>query len=300
MAQLIRFGIVSLACALAISACGGEDNGRPSLTRDTDVPAVNQCAQDDGLEFRSLLPFELSGGFDPTRATCGEGVGCSFYFNYDLTQSAGTEAPLPRCPDATTDPPTPTCPEGALTETSVAVMGTPAVSELPEARCGEAGHAWHFTAKDLATCLRHETFKIGWGGALDVTFTPDVLNAADWHGISLWARRGQGASGQALILSVVDQFTSGVTCASSDPALQCDPTAIPDSSKCDPFGVVITLRDEWTFFAIEFDDMRQKGFGKPSPNETLDTSGIIRMQFLMAAGDWDFWIDDVSLFRRPQ
>ena len=302
MARLTRLRIASFTCTLALVACGGEDEGRPSPVR-VMAPPLDQCTLDDGLELSSLIPFDLSGGFDPTRATCGAGVGCSFYFNYDVSLSPGSAARLPRCADAAPsepDPPLPICPEGVVTETSVQLMGAPSVSEMPEPRCGEAGHAWHFTAKNLASCLRVETSRIGWGGALDVTFTPNVLNAEGWDGISLWARRGQGSGGQALILSVVDQHASGLSCNATDPALACDPLAVPDTEKCDPFGSVITLRDEWTFFEIDFDDMRQKGFGKASPLGELDLSNIIRLQFLVTDGDWDFWIDDVSLFRRPE
>jgi hypothetical protein len=73
---------------------------------------------------------------------------------------------------------------------------------------------------------------------------------------------------------------------------------IPDIQKCDAFGSGITLREQWTFVPILFSSMRQKGFGQISEHGSVDVTTLSRLQFLVTAGDWDFWIDDVALFRK--
>ena len=75
---------------------------------------------------------------------------------------------------------------------------------------------------------------------------------------------------------------------------------IPDSEKCDAFGTAVTLTEEWSFVPARFAGLRQKGFGVPSVNGQLDTASISRMQILLSAGSWDFWVDDVALFRRVE
>jgi hypothetical protein len=61
----------------------------------------------------------------------------------------------------------------------------------------------------------------------------------------------------------------------------------------------VTTWDEWSFIPASFLAMRQKGFGVPSPNGELDRSTISRVQVLFSAGSWDFWVDNVSLFKAP-
>ncbi|HEX6275909.1 MAG TPA: hypothetical protein VFZ53_22865, partial [Polyangiaceae bacterium] len=70
-----------------------------------------------------------------------------------------------------------------------------------------------------------------------------------------------------------------------------------DSEKCDAFGTAVTMDGDWLFVPARFSTMRQKGFGVPSQLGHLDTTTINRLQILMNAGTWNFWIDDVVLFR---
>jgi len=176
---------------------------------------------------------------------------------------------------------------------------------LPSDRCGSEGRAMHVTAKNIGMCFGSNG-RIGWGGGLDITFVPP-LDAAmgGWDGISFWVKRGSPSSKSALILSVVDAYSygaaadpeTGVACNASDPV---PGIVVLDTEKCDAFGTAISLTDEWTFYPARFDDMRQKGFGLPSPLGRIETSEIVRLQFLLSAGDWDFWVDDVQLFRDPE
>jgi hypothetical protein len=164
---------------------------------------------------------------------------------------------------------------------------------LAGGRCGAESSGMHVIAQNVGMCVGPDG-RLGWGAGLDINFVP-VLDASDWDGISLWVKNGSTTK-QALNLSLADPYTSGNTfCSSMDPPPGAP--AVPDSEKCDAFGVAVTLEPGWTYVPALFASMRQKGFGVPSELGHLDTTSISRLQVLMSAGSWDFWLDDVALFR---
>jgi hypothetical protein len=136
------------------------------------------------------------------------------------------------------------------------------------------------------------------------------IDASSWDGIVLWARKAQG-SGSSVRISIGDFNTDD-----SNQACQCnnllpvDPTQpVSDTNRlvsvtnqndtsngCDKFGVFITMDGTWRPFFLPFAQMQQGGWGKPA-HQVL-TSNIFSLGIGYGRGPWDFWIDDVSFYRR--
>lgn len=300
--SLRRLAVLGL-CFAQLAGCGGEDLGRPSAER-TGVEQIDACRGSEGYEFKPIMDFEASG--DDTRITCDAalGVSCSYYFNYDLAHSVLTPDELAaRFPAGSGyDCLSQVSPEFAVSNPEAA-DGVFNSEPIDGGRCEQSTSGFHITARNIGMCYGTNG-RLGWGASADVTFAP-VLDASEWDGISFWVRRGKGSSGRAIILSLVDPYTSGAEdpetleayCNASDTVP--GQTPVPDTAKCDAFGTAITLTDEWTFVPADFGALRQKGFGVRSPLGRVDAARLTRLQVLMTAGDWDVWIDDIALFRKP-
>jgi hypothetical protein len=63
---------------------------------------------------------------------------------------------------------------------------------------------------------------------------------------------------------------------------------------------VVTLTEDWTFYALPWNALNQKGFGVPSLLGRVDSGNIKGVTLLITPGDWDIWIDDVAFFRTAQ
>ena len=228
---------------------------------------------------------------------CDAATPCTFYFNYDEVQSPENPDPNLQMPR----PPRTECLEPAIPDavafTRPRIGDSSFVGEPIEGgRCDEEHSGLHVIATNVGMCYGPDG-RLGWGAGLDMNFSPPI-DAREWEGISFWVRNSAPVP-RAFILSVADPLTSGMPyCNSMDPAAGQPP--IPDAQKCDAFGVAVTAPDEWTFVPAVFSSMRQKGFGVPSPLGQLDTQRITRVQILMSAGSWDFWIDDFALFRTAE
>jgi hypothetical protein len=138
--------------------------------------------------------------------------------------------------------------------------------------------AFHMTGENL----RIWGMVFGWnfkGGARDLT---------EWDGVSFWARKGSD-SGSSLFFSVFDPKTetSGGYCDSNSDVL---------SEKCDAYGTGVGLAEEWRFFAIPFEKLRQRGFGVPT--EELLTGSLLGLNWAADRGNWDVWVDDIALYRQ--
>lgn len=306
---------------LGVVACGGEDNGRPSGARVV-APGVDECeAVGAAYELSDVIRFEDVGSTKPPACepslttSSGLPVACSFYFNHDprtvTPNQAGEGAPtIP--PDtvsclslepAVTDPP----------EIGVSPKSKPAPGG---ARCGTSDGVIRFTAKNVGQCYGTDG-RLGWGASLDLSFVepantnnvPAPLDAGDADGIGFWVKRASPTQDASAMLTVVDTASNGVGMSSvphcgckpkpkPDGMYECstDPDAsYPDEVKCDPFGAGFTITDDWSFIALRFSELTQKGFGYPQPS--LDTSAIVRLQFLVNHGSTDFYVDDIALFR---
>jgi hypothetical protein len=291
-------------------ACGGEDQGRPSGARAV-APAVEACEATSDYELREIANFESIG----RAAGCGSPSICSFYFNHDnrtVTPNQAGEGP----------PMVPAAPEHCLSlepaETDPAFGGAPFSTPAPDgARCGTSNGVIRLMAKNIGQCYGLDG-RLGWGANLDMKFVepgnPNVilpLDAGDAEGIGFWIKRASETSNATAMLTVLDEESDAVSnypgphCGclpngdgtyycSADPSI--DTTHVfPDEAKCDPFGAAFTITDDWSFVAMRFSDLTQKGFGFPLSG--LDTSAIRRLQFLVNNGSSDFYIDDISLFR---
>lgn len=290
--------------SLVSVACGGTDEGR-LVVEATETGEADPCRGDRGYEFLSLIDFEphMAGEDLSTTVACNPELAssCGFYFNYDDQSSPpNTRWDLPRgedCVELAVD-------EGAEVFTSPRIgASTFPAQKIPDGRCGNEGYGLNIITENVGMCYGADG-RLGWGAGLDVTFSKPPLDASEWDGIALWVKQGDGGEKPAFILQFVDPNTSGTDdAATADPAL-CDASdpapgdsPVPDSSKCDSFGTAVTLTDEWSFVAVRFEDLAQKGFGVVSPLGRLKVDEINRMQIFMNAGNADFWLDDFSLFR---
>jgi len=199
--------------------------------------------------------------------------------------------------------------------------GSPWVGlEVPGGRCGVPTHAYHLEATGMGVCFNDTTGRRGWGSNFLIDFAGSTnpggveIDASDWEGIAFWARVGDGPSNTAISIVVGDAETSGGDYESLSPGgwSQCvtadclnDPetglcVTAPDTTKCDPFGAVVSLAPDWAFYAIPFAELKQKGYGQPAPGGAINPSRLSRIQISTSTGDWDFFVDDLSLYRsRP-
>jgi hypothetical protein len=143
--------------------------------------------------------------------------------------------------------------------------------------------------------------------------TPCYFDARDWTGISFWALLGSEPSGTTALATLADRSTASALggvypdnnqtnpvcgnkpCAATmPPDNHCLSTTVP-LCLCDPFGQGVGLVHQWAFYAIPFEDLRQKGYGTPQPQ--LDLAHILNFTLGLGKGNWDVWIDDVAFYR---
>jgi len=168
---------------------------------------------------------------------------------------------------------------GSFADPSDAIYPVPVAELAPKERC-DSMYAVHLRALGLAD----------WGGGLGTTFPDRPKDTSAYDGVAFWAKKSP-ASFSALRLGVADVH-------SSPEGGYCDPTAPDrDPNRCDDsFGGFVVLSDDWRFYAIDFVEMRQGGWGKRAPS--LDVSKLYGLNFAYQAGNWDIWIDDVSFYRK--
>lgn len=162
----------------------------------------------------------------------------------------------------------------------------PAASEIEGGRCGVSRYGLRISASGL------EIF----GGAFGTNFFPEPIDASSWDGVAFWARRG-AASKRTVFVALSDKYTDQFDGKMhfQDEQPYCEEVTEDSTNKCDRFGVGIGLETDWHLYTIRFDEMEQRGLGKPAPQ--LDLSGIIGINISFETGDWDIWVDDVVFFR---
>ncbi len=297
--------------AACLFGCGGEDEGRPSAERPFAEP-LDPCELAAGYELQNIVNFDPPDGETPPSVrfqNCDSANRCNFNFNYDVANTPGDPAVTGKCPEdvvASTDP----------TAMQSYLMGVDAGT-----RCGQPEYATRVTMSNLAICTNSDG-RQGWGGSLSMSFSSPAgadmpFDASDFDGFSFWVKKASPATRSALIATAVDPYTAGTrniedpfggeprSCDASGLVTDSMGNRIPDTEKCDGFGVAVTIEDQtladgWTFIPVRFAAMKQKGFGMPSPLGHPLTEELVRLQFLISAGDWDIWIDDVSFFREPE
>ncbi|HEY3592486.1 MAG TPA: hypothetical protein VGL13_01375 [Polyangiaceae bacterium] len=136
------------------------------------------------------------------------------------------------------------------------------------------------------------------------------IDASEWDGIVLWARKAQGSQSTVrLTLGDFNDDDSNQACQCNnlrpiDPTLPIGPgnplisaTDQNDTSNgCDKFGLFATFDGTWRPYFFPFDQMQQGGWGKPQLG--ILTSNLFSLSISYGRGAWDFWIDDVSFYRR--
>jgi hypothetical protein len=58
----------------------------------------------------------------------------------------------------------------------------------------------------------------------------------------------------------------------------------------------VDLSTDWQFFTVPFTNLRQQGWAKKSLQ--LDLHSVSMIRFSWDSGKIDYWIDDVSFYRR--
>jgi hypothetical protein len=317
--KALRAWSLGLALAAVLAGCGGEDKGRVSGVAPI-APEVNQCQRAEQYEFQNLVDFEPVGNSswavcDPKFAmACNEATPTPFYFNYDFAHTY----PPPPPPSGVLNPEVVTCPREDPFDANLVQAQVTGSSIKDGARCGVSEHALNVRASNVAECYGGNG-RLGWGAGLDLTMRGALgLDGSPYDGISFWVRKGATATKPTLVFSVVDVENNGIDddTLSGDVLPQCGcvfeptpedpkhihcysdpPPSVPDGRKCDAFSAAVTLTDEWTLVAARFSQLSQKGFGAASRLPEVNAARIKRLQFLMTAGDWDFWIDDLALFK---
>lgn len=300
----MRAALPALALlSLAAVACGGTDDGRVEYEPVDDVE-LDQCKASKGYEFMSLVdfePYQVPGGLSH-QVRCNPEVPCSFYFNYDEDVSPPNPTSQPAKPLGSDCQKLAVAPDAVVRTDPSWGAGSFDAKEIGGGRCGEEGSALNFVTENVGMCF-DSNGQLGWGAALDITFRP-ALDASEWDGVSFWVKNSRHGETPAIIVQFADKYTSGTEAAGTDLEPYCDASdpmpddpVKPDSTKCDSFGLAVTLAKDWTFVPARFEDMAQKGFGVVSPLGHLKTDEIVRMQILVDAGDADFWVDNISLFR---
>lgn len=329
VARSIRTWSGSVLLAVSIlSACGGAtDRGRPQA--DVTVPeTIDPCAAADGLMFQDITTFDRPYGavasYEQTlcdkavdnkitvddKGVVHSGQGACTFYNFDsLFSPKACSTPTRSNATCLQADLTPT-PESVCLTTNFPSMGAgvPA-TEIPGGRCGVPGHAFHLEGSNIATCYDGKSKKQGWGASLQITFNSNPMmsgmslqpvDASAWDGISLWLRRGP-KSNTTLLIAIQDVYSSPTSaadsCISADPPVGMKP--FPDAVKCDGFASGVLLTSDWRFVRLPFTKVKQKGFGRPSPLGELDTAALTGLQFTLAAGDWDVWVDDIAFYKDP-
>lgn len=250
-------------------ACGGLDRGRPgesvSATPPTDdggAPTLCDAAQHVALG--PIEDFELgaaANGWFANNDVCAACQGL-------VAASAELDA----------------CRAACVASQSPHSFDAPLPAErIAPARCGSS-YAIHCRTAALS----------GWGGNLGARFSPP-LDGHLWTGISFWARRG--ASGRnALRVELSDRSTDEES-AGRDGAATCAPNPSPDvlETGCDKYGAHIVLDEDWHLFLLPFAELDQAGWGKPAP--VLDLTALWSLRYSYGPGTWDYWLDDVALYR---
>jgi hypothetical protein len=272
-----------LAFCLALAGCGGENGGPPAprpLMAGPEDPGNSpaDCTADAHDDKRVIDDFEL-------------GAASGWYTNNEVCYA---------CSQTIGD-----CDAGAVADGGCA----PAAQADCVSRCSAVQSAPSPTADPIPAtkipnggrCGSQYAIRIqagpftDWGGKLGTQFTKP-FDASAWDGIAFWARIAPGSEGTARI-SLSDQHTD-TTYNQSLAVPYCNPQTTKTVYKdgCDKYGSYVPMIDNWRYFRIPFSELRQEGWGRQAP--TFDVFGILSIELTFKVGSWEFWIDDISFYRK--
>jgi hypothetical protein len=299
----------SVVLVLALVGCGGEDKGRPQAPVPSEAGAADFCQATAGLEFQSISDFEGDTARCDPAVSPGVMAQC-FYFNFDSDNS-------PRDCKATKEIPC-LLASGEQVASDVCSSQDPGrggrlnTTQLEGVdRCSTSKSSFHYVGTNVATCINPSTKRQGWGATLQVTFNwtsngkaSAPYDASAWDGVSFWIRKGSGPTATALLASVQDIYTAAPPLPADGGATYPEYCSVlpaaPDAEKCDPFGAAVLMTADWRFVKLPFALLQQKGFGVPSPSGMVDTKNLVGLQFGLAAGNWDLWLDDIAFYRETK
>ena len=294
-------GSIAVAlCAAWLPACGGTGERRI---------AENLSSNDAGV---------LVDPCNPAATIATESIGCAPYTTKcsDFENGALEQGILQY------DPLTPsTNPVGYWTipQCQAAPDGTDCLAPNPslgmsataipqnEGHCGPpSAYAFHMVARGQLRWGPQALIQYNQG--VYVTSTGASLDVSDWDGLAFWIKKGPKPSGssisedlwktmsQSVFVAVIDPKTNGlVKDANGIPT--CNAAAIgPDQGKCDQFGFAVSFTEEWEYKVLPFAELKQRGYGVHE--SSVDFQNIVQLKFGFDIGDWDVWLDDISLWRK--
>lgn len=119
------------------------------------------------------------------------------------------------------------------------------------------------------------------GAGFDFLHPRGPYDASRYTGISFLAKKAPN-SVATVRLKVPDANT--------------DPAGRVCSDCYNDFGVTFELTDEWTRYAVTFDQLKQEsGWGQPRPDAvSKDKLFSLQWQVATPGGEFDFWLDDIK------
>lgn len=252
-----------------VGGCGGTDADpldRDEIEQvDTGPRTPPDCSADDGLEMLVVDDFEL-------------GAASTAFTNNEICDP---------CLDLSGEDLL-VCQDRCIASQTPTDLDKPLPAELiPEGRC-ESSYALHVTTTQFRK----------WGGLVGFRFSP-ALDARDYDGVAFWGRVAWGTR-SSLRATALDPETDATFIDPDSGVPRCDGESDLDefAEACDPYGAFAVMTGDWQFFRIPFSEMRQRGFGHVAP--FLDLGAILQVSIEYGIGEWDFWIDDIALYRTAE
>jgi hypothetical protein len=275
----MRFYLGAFACLMLAAGCGGEKDA--GAVDDGGGETPDPCVDAAGLSTVMIGDFE-------------QAAALGFSSNTDVLSSTSTP-PIP--PQTGSDTP-----------------GLP-TARLDSPRCGVSASGIHVVLENVidggySVQVNNITTALPNPGG------PAYFDASDYTGLSFWARIGDG-SNSTFFAALKERYTqpgtgalfpddeknvlltSGNYCEFNAIDVDGNPGTDPTLSQCDAFGKGIGLGQEWRFFKVPFDAMRQRAYGRASQSPVPDRR-IFGLEFRVENGpNWDLWLDDVAFYREP-
>ncbi|MBN2343670.1 MAG: hypothetical protein JXX29_18935 [Deltaproteobacteria bacterium] len=163
----------------------------------------------------------------------------------------------------------------------------PEATLIEGGRCGVSKYALN---------IRTEGTTI-FGGAMGLNFMFPT-DASEYDGIAFWGRVEPESNQRVIFFGVSETNTDEWSSQrySEDDTPSCLEVTDDDSQKCDRFGIAVGLGEEWRFIKLPFSKFAQRGYGQVVP-EGMDTTNLFGLNIGFGAGDFNFWIDDISFYK---
>jgi hypothetical protein len=300
---MTKVSFLAVIAPFCLAACSGSDGERIDGNSHQVAP-IDYCAEAQRYEF-----FPIGNKPQPT-STIADPFDARNGFNWFASKDA--------TPDGDMDPNQTGIPQ----------------KDAPDIRCGDPVKAIRVTARGLRDWGGNLGYNFNSDAPLDGSLLHGWLAAPgnefgvtpeELEGMSFWVRLANCETdppgvypacedplplGNTLFASVTDEFTTqvegcegtsdGCACLFNAPTVpEGTPAPDPTTFQCDAFGTGVGFGPEWRFFTLRFDEMLQRGYGRPSP-QSMPGPDLLGVSFGIEIGTWDLWLDDIAFFRtRP-